>query len=388
MLVWSSSSRRAFAILWVLCGAAAGVISLAFGQSKNLLVFRHAADTLLSRGDLYAAGYVDFFKYSPTFALCFVPFAHLPLWLAALLWGALNFGVAFAGMDALVKDGNKKSGALLIALAGVLLATDGDQSNLLVTGTILLALAALDRGRVVTFAILVALATHIKLFPIAAASFALLYPRPLRTLAAVGFAVVLLAVLPMLITGSHGLFAEYASWAHLVREDHAYRGWSIMTMLEDGLGLRPSGIFIQAIGIGLLTTPLLIKSAKPFSPAFRQLFAAFVLAFCVLFNHRTEYATFVISAVAVGIWWTTTTSSSSLRRALVVFAVVAHGPIFAITDASVGGPLAFLAAHRVFHPLRVLPLATVWSLMLIDLVAARLDVSFAMLRGGGGERTR
>ena len=71
-------SRRALAAVYVLCGGSAGAISYGFGQSKNLEVFRHAARALIAGRDLYDGSSVDWFKYSPTFALLFVPLAAIP----------------------------------------------------------------------------------------------------------------------------------------------------------------------------------------------------------------------------------------------------------------------------------------------------------------------
>jgi hypothetical protein len=377
--------RRLFAGAFVASGAIAGGVSWAFGQSKNLLVFRHASEALLAGGDLYVR-WLDFFKYSPTFALLFVPLALVPGWLAAVVWGALNFAVAFAGIDAVTPEPSKKRAALALSLAGILLATDGDQSNLLVAGLMLLAFAALERRRTLAFAVLVALGAHVKLFPILAGLFALMHPRPARSLAALAGAVAALALSPLAVVSPATLAAEYASWARLVGADHAHRGWSLMTMLEDGLGLRPESAFVQILGAGLLVAPLLASRA-PTDAGFRRTFAASVLAFSVLFNHRSEYATFVVSAIGVALWYADA-PRTPLRRAIVAFALVAHGPLLALPDPSLGGALGFLAAHRVFHPLRVLPLAAAWSMMLFDLVYARvLAELFARAARRAAERT-
>jgi hypothetical protein len=285
----------------------------------------------------------------------------------------LNFGVAFAGIDAVTPDPQKKRTVLVVALAGVLLATDGDQSNLLVAGLMLLAFAALEKKRIVLFAVLVAIATHVKLFPIAAVLFAFLHPRPLRTLAWLGGALVVTTLAPLLVVSPSTLAMEYASWARLLGVDHMHRGWSIMTMLEDGLGIRPSKEFIQALGVGILAVPILASRA-PTDAALRRIFAASVLVFCVLFNHRAEYASFVVSAIGVGIWFAEE-PPTPLRRVLLGLAIVAHGPLFALPEpTATGAVFGFLAAHRVFHPLRILPLAAVWGLMLFDLLHARILV--------------
>src|SRR5213075_2321409 len=97
-------SRRALFLAYITAGLGAGSISYALGQSKNLLVFRHASEGLLHGRDLYAGGFIDYFKYSPTFALLFVPLSIAPVWIAAILWAVLNFAVAFFGIDAAVGD--------------------------------------------------------------------------------------------------------------------------------------------------------------------------------------------------------------------------------------------------------------------------------------------
>jgi hypothetical protein len=364
-----ASWRRLFAAVWILSGAIAGGVSYALGQSRNLLVFLHAARALLDGRDLYAP-WLDFFKYSPTFALLFVPFTWMPEWLAAVLWGALNFGLAYAGLDAVVPNGPRKPTAFAVALAGVLLATDGDQSNLLVVGLILLGFAALEKRRVWTFALLVGIATHVKLFPAAAMLFVLLHPRWLKSGAVAVSVTLALALLPLLVVWPRTLAGEYASWAALLGKDHANHGWSIMCMLEEGFGFHPSPAFVQALGAGLLAWPLLAGRARP-DPSFRRLFAASVLVFSVLFNHRSEYATYVVSAIGVGIWYAEE-DATPLRRLLVALAIVAHGPFFAWPDPKFGGPLAMLTSHRIFHPMRTLPLACVWALVTFDLLRVRI----------------
>lgn len=368
MLSSPAQLRRAFVAVWVAAGGAAGSTSYAFGQSRNLEVFRAAARDLFAGADLYAGRSVDFFKYSPTFALLFTPFAWLPAWLAAALWGALNFGVAFAGIDALVRDPRRKIPAFAAGLAGVLFATDGDQSNLLITGAMLLAVAALESGKWRTFAVLVALAAHVKIFPVALLPCALLYPKPVRSLAAALASIVAFALLPALVVGAHGLAAEYASWLALVRRDHANHGWSVMNMIESFSG-RPVWVAgIQGLGVVFLMLPLVATRILA-GRAWRRLYAASVLVFTVLFNHRAEYATYVVSAIGAAIWYAEN-PRSRLRIVLLAATVVAQGPLLTAPDPSVTGLFAILGAHRLFHPLRVMPLAILWGSMQIDLVRA------------------
>jgi hypothetical protein len=354
--------RRLLLGVYLACGAAAGAISFGLGQSKNLEVFRHASATLLAGRDLYDGSSVDWFKYSPTFALLFVPLAVIPAWMAAVVWGALNFGAAFAGIEAVA--GSRARVALLAALPGVLLATDGDQANLLVVGAMLYAFASFERGRSATGAIAVALATLVKIFPIAAALFAIPHRDRERSLFRVIVALGIGLGLPLTVISPSTLAAEYASWLTLLRADHANLGWSIVTVVRERGG---SANAVQLL-VGLaLVLPFLASTAAPTDGRFRRLAAAATVIAIVLGNHRSEYASFVISAVGVGLWFAEGRATPA-RIALLVLASVAHGPIFVRDDPVLTGTFSFLAAHRQFHPLRLLPLALIWLSIQRDLV--------------------
>src|SRR5689334_19377055 len=75
---------RRLLVVYVVAGVVAAALSLALDQSRNLTVYRDAARDLLAHRDLYAGTSVDWFKYSPTFALLFVPLASLPPWPSAI----------------------------------------------------------------------------------------------------------------------------------------------------------------------------------------------------------------------------------------------------------------------------------------------------------------
>ena len=370
----SFSSRRLLLGVYLACGMAAGAISFGLGQSKNLEVFRHASAMLLAGRDLYDGSSVDWFKYSPTFALLFVPLAVIPAWLAAIVWGALNFGVAFAGIEAAA--GSRARVALVAALPGVLLATDGDQANLLVVGAMLYAFASFERGRSAAGAIAVALATLVKVFPIAAALFALPQRDREQSLFRVIVALGIGLGLPLTVISPSTLAAEYASWLALLRADHANLGWSIVTVA------REHGVSANAVQllVGLaLVWPFVASTVTTADGRFRRLAVAASVIGIVLGNHRSEYASFVISAIGVGLWFAEGRATPG-RIALIVFASVAHGPVLVRDDPGLVGPFSFLAAHRLFHPLRLVPLVVVWLSIQRELVATFVNCVQAAVR--------
>ena len=362
------------AVLWLAAGTASGLVSFVFGQSQNLMVFRQASRDLLMGEDLYLLHAADYFKYSPTFALLFAPLAALPAWLSAALWGAMNFGAAWAGISAMVSDPQRRERALFFGLFGVLLATDGDQSNLLVLGLFLLALRSLEKGSGMAFALLLAVATSVKVFPILGAAMLLAYPRKWRHVAQLTIAGLVLVALPLLVTSPQVLLRDYGSWRALLARDHGNVGWSVMSMLQKGMGLAAGNTVLQVVSLLLLMAPLVLGVRYGTDAAFRRTFASSVLVFAVIMNHRAEYATYVIFAGAAAVWWSQAKVRVS-RTVLVVSAFLAVGPLFTHGDPSAAGLLAVLAAKRRFHPLRVLPPLLVWLWMQRDLYARFFRVS-------------
>jgi hypothetical protein len=384
----SRRSARAILALFVTAGIAAGAVSWAFGQSQNFDVFRAAANALLEGDDLYAKNAADYFKYSPTFALLFVPFTWGPGWLLAPLWSALNFAVAAWGLDRIFAgDARKKRVAQLVALVGIVLATDGDQSNLLVTGAVLLACVAYEKGHVRVAAHLLAAATLVKIFPVAFAGLVLFLPRQQRwrALRELGGALFTWVVLPLLLITPEELGAQYASWHVLLDRDHGNHGWSVMSLFQDGFRIGWGTASIQMLAIAAQAFPLLMGVRFGTDRAWRRTLVCSLLCFSVLFNHRAEYATFAISAVAVGIWYASSdTPPTTLRRALVLLAILAPGPFLTLANPDVSGVASFLAAHRLFHPLRVIPLFLVWATMQHELLARFFEVRVRVRTLSGG----
>ena len=372
------ADRRGGLATFVLAGVIAGAVSWAAGQSQNFEVFRAAAHALVEGDDLYTLNAADYFKYSPTFALLFVPFTWGPGWLLAPLWSGLNFGLAGWGLDRLfAHDERKKRVAQVVALAGVVVATDGDQSNLLVAGAILLAFVAYEKGHLRLAAHLLAAATLVKIFPVAFAGLALFLPRAQRrpALTALAGALFTWIALPLILIEPAEILAQYASWNTLLGRDHGNHGWSVMSLFQDGLGLRWSTAPLQIFGLALQAFPLVMGVRFGTDRAWRRTVVSSLLCFSVLFNHRAEYATFAISAVGVGIWYASSDAPPSpWRRVLVVLAIVAPGPFFTHANVGASGIASFLSAHRLFHPLRVLPLLVVWGAMQHELLARFFEV--------------
>src|SRR5207302_280807 len=233
-------ARRSIFALYLASAVFVTVQQGVVGRSNNFKVFRAAAVNLLAHRNLYAAHpdqHFDFYKYSPTFALLFAPFAALPFAPALLIWSLLNSVLLWYAVRRLLPD-RQATLALALVYLEVLFAMQYTQSNGLVTALILLAFLALEQGRQLRAALLIGVDTFVKIFPLGAVALALFHPRRWR-FALCGVAVALgLALLPLLVIPSHELIAQYRSWWTIETADasRVNRGDSVMQYLSQWLG--------------------------------------------------------------------------------------------------------------------------------------------------------
>lgn len=369
-------------------GLVAGALSLALRQSQNFEVFAQASRDLLLHQDLYVRRAADYFKYSPTFALLFVPFAWIPAWLSAPLWGLLNMAVLHHGIDQMFEATLEKQKALTLTLLGTLLAMDGDQTNPLVAGLFLLSFVWFERASqeqgaraLGVGALLTAAGAFIKLFPIVGGVFVLFGRRRGLGLALLFVSGALLFALPLVILRPSELVMEYASWRALVERDHGNRGWCLMTLLETWFSLPVAAGWVQRAGGLCMAVPVGLGLLRGTSLAWRRDLVCALLVFAVLFNHRTEYATFVLSAAAAGVYFATR-KLTPLRIVLAFLLVVAPGPFYARPEPGWSGFLSVFAAHRLFHPLRVVPLTVFFGVLLVELLRPAVRAKTGSVRPG------
>src|SRR3989442_7777754 len=138
--------RRLLLGLYVASAALVTVQQAILGHSNTLSIFRSASRNLFAGRDLYAAHpeqHLDFYKYSPTFALLFAPLAYLPFALAFLCWSLLNALVLWYALDRLLPE-RPATIALALLYLEVLLTLQYGQSNALVAGVMILAFVAFE----------------------------------------------------------------------------------------------------------------------------------------------------------------------------------------------------------------------------------------------------
>ncbi len=161
---------------------------------------------------------VDLYRYSPTFAIAFTPFALLPDWLGGLFWNLLCIGIFFFSLRRLVEvllpgawPPYREGIFLCLALVGSVRGIWAGLSNGLLFAMVIFAAISIMRNRNKTAAWLLAGAVYIKVWPIAAALL-LIACWPRRLFGHFVVAIVALALVPYLTRPFGVVNMQYAQW--------------------------------------------------------------------------------------------------------------------------------------------------------------------------------
>src|SRR5437899_3954020 len=264
--------RRLVLALYVASAALVTVQQALLGHSNNLSIFRSASLNLLAGRDLYAAHpeqHLDFYKYSPTFALLFAPLAYLPFALAFLCWSLLNGLLLWYALDRLLPE-RQATIALALLYLEVLLALQYGQSNALVAALMILGFVAFEGRRQLGAALSITVGPAVRLFPLVGLSLAALYPRRLRFGAIAVGVLAVAVVLPLVVIPPADLLAQYRSWHAIEAKDTLLRGYSLMHYVHDWFGVNWPNWPQQAAGTALLLLPPPLRSDRWEALEFRR----------------------------------------------------------------------------------------------------------------------
>jgi hypothetical protein len=305
------------------------------GHAGNFRIFRDSFFNLLAGRNLYALRpeeHLDYFKYSPPFALLMAPFAALPVFAGAMAWNFCNVFALFTAIRLLNLSREQQALVLWLILLELLTSIQNFQSNALVAALIIASFVALERGQPEAAGLFVALGASIKIFGGAAVLFFLFYPRKFRFLLATLIAALLLFALPLLVISPAQLQWQYGNWLFLLQSDYLSKEkLSIMSWLHAWFGVDwPKGI-VQLVGGCFLLLPVVLalaprlwrnrESTRLESNGFRLTFLASLLIFLVIFNHKAESPMFILAVTGVAIWYSASEHNFA-RNSLMAFVLV------------------------------------------------------------------
>lgn len=345
------------AVLWAAAVVGATVQQGVLHHNNNFLIFRSASWHLLHGQDLYAAypaEHFDYYKYSPTFALLFLPFALPPFWVAMLLWNALNAAALYFALGTVLPL-RAANVARVIVFLDMLGSLQNVQSNALVAALIIVTFAAYERRHTVIGSASAMVGAMIKIFPLAGVTFALFHGRKARVASALVVSALVLVALPLLVTGPATLRMQYASWKGIQAVDAMTRGFSVMEMVHLLTRTDWPNWPIQLAGALLLVAPVVACRAQHRHWGFRRLYLCSVLLFCLIFNHKAESPSFVIGVAGAAIWFAALERRT--RWEWVLLWVIVVFTILASSDA-----MPRVLQRELFDPyrLKVVPLIVLW----------------------------
>jgi len=270
------------------------------------------------------------YKYSPAFCLLMGPMAVLPDWLGAVIWNGLNTLILYFGIKRLKIENSKKTFILWFIIFEYLTSIQNLQSNVLVTGLILLAFSFFENEKTFWASLVVVLLFFIKIFGAGVGLIFLFYPKKTKFLLYSVFWTLVLIFAPLLLVPWDFFITLYRSWWAVMSTDFsASMGVSLMAVINMLINIPKA--YIQVAGLILLTTPIIINLRKypslgKFSSyTYRLLFCSSILIWMIIFNHKAESPTYIIAVTGVATWYVLSDSLAKitpLNKILIILVFV------------------------------------------------------------------
>lgn len=340
-----------------------------FEFPNDYAIFRASFWNLLANKDLYVLRpdqAHDYFKYSPSFALLFAPFAVLPFVVGLFFWNLVNALGIFFALRLLLPREQSALAQVLVALP-TLRSIQSSQSNALVAALIIVAFVSYERGWLWRGAIAIAFGAVTKIFPLAALTFALPRPDRVRAILITVLSTAILVALPLVVISPRALAAQYASWGALERGEAGLVGSSAIELFRNA-GITWPAWPLQLIAAAIVLAVLILRMRDWNDRNLRLQFLGFVMVFCVVFNHRAEPQSAVIALSGMIIWYIVSRRPRAPWRTA-LFAIV----YFLV--AMSGTEIVPKAIKHVITPQTrfSIPLTILWLVMLGELALVRND---------------
>jgi len=340
---------------------------------NNYIIFKQSHHHLLGEQDLYKAygdEYWDLFKYTPTFAMFYGIFSHLPDLVGLCLWNILNVLVLFFSLRFLPRiEPRARSMILLFILIEMTTAIQNGQSNALLTGLIIMAFYQMERHKYLWATLFLALTVYLKLYGIFAFLLFFFYPRKWEAAIYTFMWFIILFAIPLVAVSFEYLINQYAQWQELLLADQStHYGYSVVGWLHTWFHVDVSRMLIISIGLVLLVMPLL-RLKKYSDYHYRLLMLASILIWVVIFNHMAESPTFVIAITGVAIWYFTQKMTIiNLILLLTAFLLTSLSPTDLVPDS---------IWESIFEPyaLKGVPCILIWVKLMIDMMLDKSNVS-------------
>jgi hypothetical protein len=336
-------------------------------QYNNYIIFKNSFFHLLGQLNLYASypsEQYDLFKYTPSFALFFGLFAALPNALGLFIWNLINVGLPLLGFSQLLGLNKKiKPILLLLLIPEMLTSVLNSQSNGLILGLMLLALASIQRGNTLRAVVFICITGFIKLFGIALFAVFLLYPNQLKKAVIQAFVIALVLFgIPLVVTPFDTLLQQYVNYFDLLKNDGSiFVKYSVMAWLNNWFHFNLNKNIVLIIGLIIQMIPLFFPS--DFLKRNSIVYGLSWMIWVVIFNHMAESATFIIAVGAI-------MAFLSMRDKISIYHLLAFLLLFFLTEL---GPSDIYPRYmRIWivekAQLKVFPCVVFWIFTLLEMI--------------------
>jgi hypothetical protein len=321
----------------------------------------------------YPEEYWDLYKYSPTFALFFGCFAWFPDWLGLTLWDLLNVMVFFIAILYLPGfDDKKKMLILLLSVPDVLTSLQNSQSNVFVTGWLILGFVLLERKSYFVATLCLVATFYIKIFGVVALILLLFYPGKRKSILYAIFWMIILWIIPAIIIGFKPLLNTYLQYENMLKNDQSVSlGISVMGWIKSWFGFDMSKTVLALTGFLIMCIPV-VNFRKFTEYTNRILLFSALLIWMVIFNHKAESPTFIIATAGIFLWFFST-KKSLINIVLLCFVVVFTS--LSYTDLFPPSVRENLIDHYV---IKVVPCILVWIKIMVDLLRGKKQKSVSL----------
>lgn len=373
----TSIPTRYIYIFFLLMAAVIGGVSWGTSQDmtqytryNNYVIFKHSFFHLIHNQDIYQlfpAEHYDLYKYSPTFSLFMGLFAWMPDLPGLILFSLLNMIVFVLAIRHLPLEKKRQNTLLFFLVIETLISLTSSQTNILITGMLILAWHFLETDKPWWAALMIVLTFYIKIFGIVAFALCLLYPSRWRVAVAAVFWTIVTGLLPLVVISPDQLIFLYKSWGNLLTADHgnstgvSFYGW-LYTWFELNMHKQ---LFVL-IGAALFCLPLL-RFADWAKPVFRLNILASVLIWVVIFNHKGESPTYIIAMTGIAIWYFVQPQQTTANLVLLLLALVFTS--FSSTDVITPYRIARLYVEP--YAVKAVFCSIIWFKLIYDLASGR-----------------
>ncbi len=305
-------------ILWFLVPLIALVIEVQKEDIfiNNYLIFKNVFWHTFHEKNLYTLYPTEYFDknhYGPLFAILIAPFAILPTYMGAFLWGMINVSILFYAVGKLPVSFWGKNIILLISLIETLTSIQNLQFNPMLCSWIILSYVAIKNSQLSLAAFFIVAGVLIKLYGIVGLPF-IFFSKDYRKL--IGYLILwffILFCLPMFISSPEFIFQSYIDWFHVLVEKNteninSYLNESMQDISAMGFFKRSTGYYHLAnfyfiIPASILMTLPLYRISKWNNSNYQLTYLAQLLIGLVIFSTSAESPTYVIAVVGFSIWY-------------------------------------------------------------------------------------